>query len=42
MAAAKKQRFLCFLYWTESSSIIIQSPGFTNDYKFYIGVNEYQ
>ena len=27
MAAAKKQCFLRFLYWTESSPIVIQSPG---------------
>ena len=43
MAATKKQCFLRFLYWTESSSaIVIQSPGFTNDYKFCISVNKYQ
>ena len=34
MAAAKKKRLLRFLYWTESSPTIIQSPGFTNDYNF--------
>ena len=32
MAAAKKKRFLRFLYWTESSPTVIQSPRFTNDY----------
>ena len=42
MAAAKKQCFLRFLYWTESSPTVIQSQKFTNDYKFGIGVNTYQ
>ena len=42
MAAAKKQRFLHFLYWTESSPTVIQSPRFTNDHKFGINVNTYQ
>ena len=42
IAAAKKQYFLSFLYWTESSPTIILSPGFTNDYKFCISVNKYQ
>ena len=42
MAATKKQCFLRFLYWTESSPTVIQSPGFANDYKFSISVNEYQ
>ena len=42
MAAAKKQCFLRFLYWTESSPTVIQSPKFTNDYKFGISVNTYQ
>ena len=42
MAAAKKQCFLRFLYWTESSPTVIQSPGFTNDYKFGISINTYQ
>ena len=43
MAAAKKQWFLRFLYWTESSpTVIIQGPRFTNDYKFGISVNAYQ
>ena len=42
MAAAKKQCFLCFLYWTESSPTVIESPRFTNDYKFGISVNTYQ
>ena len=27
MAATKKQCFLRFLYWTESSPTVIQSPG---------------
>ena len=42
MAAAKKQCFLHFLYWTESSPTVIQSPRFTNDYNFGIIVNTYQ
>ena len=42
MAAAKKHRFLCFVYWTESSPTVIQGPRFTNDYKFGISVNTYQ
>ena len=42
MAAAKKQCFLRFLYWTESSPSVIQSPRFTNNYKFDISVNTYQ
>ena len=42
MAATKKQCFFAFLYWTESSPTAIQSPGFTNDYKFCISVNENQ
>ena len=42
MAAAKKQWFLRFLYWTESSPTVIQGLGFTNDYKFGISVNAYQ
>ena len=42
MATAKKQCFLRFLYWAESSSTVIQSPRFTNDYKFGISVNIYQ
>ena len=42
MAAAKKQWFLRFLYWTESSPTVIQGPRFTNDYKFGISVNTYQ
>ena len=36
MAAAKRQRFLWFLYLTESSPLVIQSPRFTNDYEFGI------
>ena len=28
-----------FLYWAESSPTVIQCPGFTNSYKFSIGVN---
>ena len=42
MAAAKKQCFLRFLYWTEVFTSAIQSPRFTNDYKFGISVNTYQ
>ena len=42
MAAAKKQWFLRFLYWTESSPTVIQDLRFTNDYKFGISVNAYQ
>ena len=42
MAAAKKQCFLRFLYWTEPSLTVIQSPSFTNDYKFGININTYQ
>ena len=42
MAAAKKQCFLRFLYWNESSPTVIQSPRFTNDYKFSISVSTYQ
>ena len=42
MVAVKKQCFLLFLFWTESSSTIIQSPRFANDYKFGISVNAYQ
>ena len=42
MTAAKKQWFLRFLYWTESSPTVIQGPRFTNDYKFTISVNTYQ
>ena len=42
MAAAKKQCFLRFLYWTDSSPTVIQSPRFTNDYEFGISVNSYQ
>ena len=42
MAAAKKQCFLRFLYWTESLRTVIQSPRFKNNYKFGISVNTYQ
>ena len=46
MAAAKKQCFLRFLgdFCTELSlhRSVIQSPRFTNDYKFGISVNTYQ
>ena len=42
MAAAKKKCVLRFLYWTESSPTLIQSPRFTNDYKFGSSVNTYQ
>ena len=40
MAAAKKQCFLRFLgdFWSLHRSVI-QSPRFTNDYKFGISVN---
>ena len=38
MAAAKKQRFLRCLYWTESSPSVIQITRFINDYKFGISV----
>ena len=52
MAAIKKQclfLFVClfvfffvrFLYCTEFSPTVIQSPRFTNDYKFCISVNKY-
>ena len=40
MAAAKKH--LRFLYWTQSSPTVIQSPRLTNDYKFGISVKTYQ
>ena len=42
IAAAQKQCFLRFLHWTESSPTVIQSPRFTNDYKFGISVDTYQ
>ena len=42
MAVGKKQCFFAFLYWTESSSIVIQIPGFKNDLKFCIIVNKHQ
>ena len=42
MAAAKKQCFFAILYFTESSPPVIQSPRFTNDYKFGISVSTYQ
>ena len=42
MDGAKKQCFLRFLYWTESSPTVIKSPRFTNDCKFGISVNTYQ
>ena len=42
MDASQKQCFLRFLYWTEYSPIVIQSPRLTNDYKFGISVNTYQ
>ena len=42
MAAAKKQCSLRFLYRAEFSPTVIQSPRFTNDYKFGISVNTYQ
>ena len=38
MAAAKKRCFLRFMYFTESSPPVIQSPRFTNDYEFGISV----
>ena len=42
MAAAKKQCFFAIsaLNWVVTS--VIQSPRFTNDYKFGISVNTYQ
>ena len=42
MAAAKKQCFFAIsvLNWVLTS--VIQSPQFTNDYKFGISVNTYQ
>ena len=40
MALAKKQCFLRFLYCVFTS--VIQSPRFTNGYKFGISVNTYQ
>ena len=42
MAAARKRCFLQFLYFTESSPSVIQSPRFTNDYEFFISVSTYQ
>ena len=46
MTAAKKHSSaLRFLYWTEANwvfTFVIQSPRFTNDYKFGISVNTYQ
>ena len=42
MAAAKKQCFLRFLYLTESSPTVIQSPWLTKDYEFGINVSTYQ
>ena len=41
MAAAKNPCFLRFLYISESSRTVIQSPRFTNDYKFGISVSTY-
>ena len=41
MAAAKKQRFLRFLYWTESSPQSFKVHGL-HDRKFGISVNIYQ
>ena len=38
----KKQCFFAFLYWTGSSTTVIQSPEFINDCKFCISVNKYQ
>ena len=42
MAAAKKQCFLRFLYFTESSPPSFKVPRFTNDYEFGISVSTYQ
>ena len=43
MAAAKKQCFLRFLYWTESSLPLFKVRSLqNNDYKFGISVNAYQ
>ena len=39
MAAAKKQCFLRFLYFTESSLPSFKVRGFTNDYEFGISVS---
>ena len=36
MAAVMKQCYVRFLYWTESSSPVIQTPGVTNNYEFGI------
>ena len=44
MAVSKKQCFLQFLYLTDYwvFTSVIQSPRFTNDYKFGISVSTYQ
>ena len=42
MAAAKRQCFLQFLYFTESSPPSFKVPRFTNEYEFGISVSTYQ
>ena len=42
MAAAKKQCFLRFLLFNWVFTSVIQSPKFTDDYKFGISVSTYQ
>ena len=43
MAATEKQCFFVFFcIITESSPTVIQSLGFTYDYRFSISVNKYQ
>ena len=41
MAAVKKQYFFAFCVLNWVSPTVIQSPGFTNDYKFCISVSKY-
>ena len=42
MAAAKKQCFFAIFVFNRVFTSVIQSPRFTNDYKFSISVNTYQ
>ena len=42
MAAAKKQCFFAIFVFNRVITSVIQSPRFTNDYKFGISVNTYQ
>ena len=42
MAAAKKQCFFVISVFNRVFISVIQSPRFTNDYKFGISVNTYQ